>query len=60
MLDYFYKSSVSVFTRTNESDVITRHKVKVIMQKIQNLKVCLPPSAAVQHVCSNGISNVSP
>ncbi|CAG11876.1 unnamed protein product [Tetraodon nigroviridis] len=37
-LDYFYKPSVSVFIRTNESDVITRHKVKVIFQKIQNLK----------------------
>lgn len=28
--------------RTNESDVIIRHKVKVIFQKIQNLKVSLP------------------
>lgn len=46
-MNYFYKSSVSVFIRTNESDVITRHKVKVIFHKIQNLKVCLFDSIAV-------------
>lgn len=27
------------FLRTNESDVVIKHKVKVIFQKIQNLKV---------------------
>lgn len=45
--NYFYKCSVSVFIRTNESDVITRHKVKVIFQKIQNLKVSLLDNMAV-------------
>lgn len=28
------------FIRTNESDVVIKHKVKVICQRIQNLKVC--------------------
>lgn len=30
------------FLRTTESDVIIRHKVKLIFQKFQNLKVCRP------------------
>lgn len=34
-IDYYY------FLRTNESDVVIRHKVKIIFQKIQNLKVSL-------------------
>lgn len=29
------------FHRSTESDVIIKHKVKLILQKVQNMKVCL-------------------
>lgn len=38
--DSFFVSSFSPSLRTNESDAVIKHKVKVILQRIQSLKVC--------------------
>lgn len=37
--DYQFFHLVYFSFRTNESEVVIKHKVKVILQKIQNLKV---------------------